>query len=345
MSLLDLAIVVVLLAVNGFFVGAEFALISARRTQIEPGAAAGSRRARAVLAAMDAVPTMLAAAQLGVTLASLALGAVAEPVLGHALETLFADVGLPTELADPVGLALALLVVVTAHVIIGEMVPKNLALSGPDTAALWLVPPLLFVARVTRPLLAAIQATATLVLRGLGIPPTSEVRSVYTSDELPALIEESRRHRLLDQRERDRMLATLALHARPVRSVLVPIDQVVSVPAATDATRLQQYTARHGHSRFPVHGDDPQELRGYLHALDALNRHDPKKNGSREPLPVRPLLRIGETASLAEVLATLRGSRAQLAVVVDADGQALGIVTLRDVLAGLLPERGREVSG
>ncbi|MGI5158851.1 hemolysin family protein [Microbispora sp. CA-102843] len=334
MTLFDALILVVLLGANGFFVGSEFALISARRTQIEPLAQAGSRRARAVLTAMDTVPTMLAAAQLGVTLASLALGAVAEPVVAHAVEPAFARLGLPLELVHPVSFALALFLVVSAHVIIGEMVPKNLALSGPDRAALWMVPPLLVVARATRPLLAMIQALASGVLRILRIPPSEEVRSVYTPEELPALIEESRQHRLLDEDERDRMIATLALRAAPVRSVLVPLNHVVSVPATTDAVQLQQYSGRYGHSRFPVQGDHPGDLRGYLHALDALNGHRPGR-----PLPVRALPRIPASTTLAEVLATMRAQRAQLSAVTDENDQVLGVVTLKDVLAGLLRQQ------
>ncbi|MCA2226625.1 hemolysin family protein [Nonomuraea aurantiaca] len=337
MTITDGLALVLLLAVNGFFVGAEFALISARHTQIEPQARAGSRRAQAVLAAMNTVPTMLAAAQLGVTLASLMLGAFGEPVVSRAVEPLFAAVGLPQEMVHPVAFALALLLVVSAHVIIGEMVPKNLALSGPDTAALWLVPPLFVLARAIGPLLTLIQAMAGAALRLLRIPPADEIHTVYTSAELPVLIEESRRHKLLRQDERDRMIATLALQARPVGTVMVPIGEVVSVPATIDSLGLQEYSGRHGHSRFPVHGDSPTELRGYLHILDALNGH-----GSRQPLPIRALPLISGTATLADVLATMRQRRAQLAAVTGDRGQVLGVVTLDDVLSGIVrqPSRG-----
>ncbi|HUR08709.1 MAG TPA: hemolysin family protein [Nonomuraea sp.] len=331
MTITDGLVLVLLLAVNGFFVGAEFALISARRTQLEPQAQAGSRRAQAVLAAMNTMPTMLAAAQLGVTLASLMLGAFGEPVVARAVEPLFAAVGLSEKMVHPVAFALALLLVVSAHVIIGEMVPKNLALSGPNTAALWLVPALFVLARAIRPLLSLIKAMSDVVLRLLRIPPTDEIRTVYTSEELPVLIEESRQHKLLRQDERDRMIATLALHARPVSTVMVPIDEVVSVPATIDSLGLQEYAGRYGHSRFPVHGDSPAELRGYLHVLDALNGH-----GSRQPLPIRALPLIGETATLADVLATMRKRRAQLAAVTGGGGQMLGVVTLDDVLSGIV---------
>lgn len=331
MSVFAVVAIPLLLAVNGFFVAAEFALIAARRTQIEPVAGA-SRRARTVLAAMDEVPTMLAASQLGVTLASLALGALAEPIIAEALRSVFHAVGLPQDLTHPVAFVLALLVVVSAHILIGEMVPKNLALAAPDRAALWLVPPLLMFARVTRPLLAGINALSSLVLRLLRLPVTAEAQTVYTPGELPALIDESREHRLLDAGEHDRMIATLSLHARPVSDVMVPMERVVSIGPDTTPAGLQECAGRYGHSRFPVVTPDG-ELRGYLHILDALNGHPPGV-----PLPVRAIPRVPPGTTLAEVLAVMRRSRAQVAAVTDGpgDGRAVGVATLDDVLAGLL---------
>jgi magnesium and cobalt exporter, CNNM family len=329
-----------LLAVNGFFVGSEFALIAARRTQIEP-LAGRSRRARTVLAAMDGVPTMLAAAQLGVTLASLALGALAEPAIAGALRSVFHLLRLPHGLIHPVAFTLALLIVVSAHILIGEMVPKNLALAAPDRAALWLVPPLLMFARLTRPILFVIKALSALALRLLRLPATVEAQTVYTQDELPALIDESREHRLLDAGEHERMIATLSLHARPVSDVMVPMERVVTVGPDTTPTGLQERAGRYGHSRFPV-VTPGGELRGYLHILDAQGGHPPGR-----PLPVRPIPRVPPDTTLAEVLAVMRRSRAQVAAVTSGtgDGGALGVATLDDVLAGLLTPAGPRRAG
>lgn len=323
--------IVVLLLANGFFVGAEFALISARRTQIEPLARAGSARARAVVSAMESMPTMLAGAQFGVTVASLALGALGEPAVARAVEPLFRAVGLPADLLHPVSFALALSLVVAGHIMLGEMVPKNLALSAPERAVLWVVPALLAFVRVTRPILVVVSAMSGAVLRLLRIPVADEARTVYTAGELPALIDESREYRLLDQDEHERMTATLALHAQPVRSAMVPLAEVVTVPAGTTAGQLQEYAGRYGHSRFPVRGERPDRLAGYLHTLDALGDHPADR-----PLPVRPLPQLPARTTLAEVLATMRSRRAQLVVVTDLDGAALGVATLDDVLSGLL---------
>jgi magnesium and cobalt exporter, CNNM family len=320
--------IVALLAVNGYFVAAEFALISARRTQVEPLARGGARLARTVLAAMDGVPVMLAAAQLGVTVASLGLGALGEPTLAHALQPLFRWLGLPEQALHPVGFALALVIVVTGHILVGEMVPKNLALASPERAALWLVPPLYLLARALGPLLRAVTALANGVLRLARIPPETRLRTVYTADELPALIGESRDYNLLDQPEHDLMIATLGLQARPVSAVMTPLAEVVTAPAGSTTTDLQRLAGEHHHSRFPV--GEGAELSGYLHILDALG------GGPDDPLPARDLIRLPGETTLAGALAAMRTRRSQLAAVTDQAGRIAGVATLTDVLTGLL---------
>ena len=164
-----------LLAANAFFVGAEFALISARRTQLEPRAAAGSRAARVTLQAMERVSLVMAAAQLGITACSLGLGAVAEPALAHLIEPLFHDLGVPEAALHPVAFVLALTVVVALHVVLGEMVPKNISLAGPDRAALLLGPPMMVVVRVLKPVVVVLNLVANAVLRLVGVEPRDEI--------------------------------------------------------------------------------------------------------------------------------------------------------------------------
>src|SRR6187551_1886299 len=167
--------VIGLLLVNAFFVGAEFAIISARRSSIEPRAQAGSRAARTVLWAMENVSLMLATAQLGITVCSVSLGVVAEPAIAHALEGPLAAIGLSEAWAHGIAVAIALFIVVGLHVVIGEMVPKNAAVASPDRAALLLGPPLVFLGRVMRPIIAALNWMANGVLRLFGVEPRDEV--------------------------------------------------------------------------------------------------------------------------------------------------------------------------
>ena len=163
--------VIGLLLVNAFFVGAEFAIISARRSSIEPRALAGSRSAKTVLWAMEHVSLMLACAQLGITVASVSLGVVAEPAIAHALEPLFHALGLPDAWAHGVALLIALAIVVSLHVIFGEMVPKNAAVANPDRAAMLFGPPLVVVARVLKPIIVALNWIANCLVRLLGVEP------------------------------------------------------------------------------------------------------------------------------------------------------------------------------
>ena len=174
---LAFTVAVLLLVANAFFVGAEFAVMAARRSQIEPMAADGSRRAKETLWAMEHVSSMLATAQLGVTVCSLGLGAVAEPAIAHLLEGAFEAVSLPEGLVHPVAFGLALALVVYLHVVIGEMVPKNLAIAGPERAALLLAPALVWLSRALSPLIQVLNGVANWVLRRMRVVPSDEVTS------------------------------------------------------------------------------------------------------------------------------------------------------------------------
>src|SRR5674476_1283493 len=186
-----------LLAANAFFVGAEFAVVSARRSAIEPLAAAGSARARTALWAMEHVSLMLACAQLGITVASVSLGVVAEPAVAQVIEGPLAALGLPESAVHPIAVVIALAVVVYLHVVLGEMVPKNLAVAGPDRAALWFAPPLVWVARTVSPVITALNWLANHAVRLLGLEPKNEVASAFTVEEVQSIVERSQAEGLL----------------------------------------------------------------------------------------------------------------------------------------------------
>lgn len=323
---------VVLLALNAFFVGAEFALVSARRATIEPQAEAGSRRAATTLRAMEQVSLMMAGAQLGITVCSLALGAVSEPVIAHEIEPAFDAIGLPSAILHPLAFVLALLLVTVLHVVLGEMVPKNVALAGPDRAALWLAPPLAATVRALRPLIWLLNAMANGVLRLVRVTPREEVASAFTRDEVAGMVEESHREGLLDAPDRDLIGGAFAFDSATARTLTLPLSRVHTLDPEPSAADVERVAARTGVSRFPVR--DGHRLTGYVHLKDTLGAPDPAA-----PLPpayVRPLPRVEADATLAATVELMRTAGAHLAEVEDA-GRTLGVITLDDILASLVP--------
>src|SRR3954465_14055649 len=212
---LAFTLVVLLLAANAFFVGAEFAIISARRSAIEPLAAAGDRRAITVLWAMEHVSLVLGCAQLGLPVCSTSLGVVAEPAIAHLIADPLAALGVSEDLTHPISFVVALAVVVYLHVVLGEMVPKNLAVAGPERAALMLAPPLVGVARVVKPLVVTLDAVTRLLLRLLRVEPKEELASAFTAEEVHSIVTESRREGLLDDEEHGLLTGAPQLPARP----------------------------------------------------------------------------------------------------------------------------------
>jgi CBS domain containing-hemolysin-like protein len=328
-----LVVAVVLLLANAFFVGAEFALISARRSSIEPLAEAGSRRARTTLAAMERVSLMMAGAQLGITVCSLGLGAIGEPAVAHLLEPVFAALSVPEALVHPISFVIALTVVVALHVVIGEMVPKNLALAGPDRAALALAPPLSAVVTVLKPVIVVLNALANGVLRLLRVEPKDEVTSSFTRDEVAGLLDQSRAGGLLDEQEHDLLTGALTLEDRDLGSVLIPCAQLTTVRPGDGALAVERAAARTGFSRFPVVRGG--ELTGYVHVKDVLvadGAPDVRVSDITRPLPHVPA-----TGDLRATLQTMQADGAQLAAVT-ADGVVLGVVALEDILEELVGE-------
>jgi CBS domain containing-hemolysin-like protein len=322
---------------NAFFVGAEFGLVSARRSSIELRALNGSRAAKITLDAMEHVSLMLAGAQLGVTLCSLILGAVGEPLFAQLLQGPFHAFGMPELFLHPVSFTLALIMMVYLHVVIGEMVPKNLALANPDRTALLLIPPLAFMVRLTRPVLLALNAAANAGLHLMGIKPQREIASTFTRDEVAGFVEESRREGLLSEDEEHLLAGALRFDERTVRSVLLSQDSLVTVTPQTTPAEVEQLAATTGYSRFPIRNAKSQ-LIGYVHLKDILNIPESKHE---QPIPtssIRLLAEVKERASLRSTLTSMQRSNCHLAQVVGKDNQVLGVVALEDVLEELVGE-------
>jgi CBS domain containing-hemolysin-like protein len=332
-----LATGLLLLAGNAFFVGAEFALVSARRTQIEPRAQAGSRVARSTLRAMENVSLVMAGAQFGITVCSLGLGAVAEPALAHLLEPVAHAVGLPDVWLHPVAFTVALAIVVYLHVVLGEMVPKNLALAGPERAALLFGPPMMLVVTILKPVVWILNAVANGVLRLLRIEPREEVSSAFTREQVEAMVAESRHEGMIEEGEYERLSGALGFTARTVESVLLPLAEVETVPRGSRASAVESVCAQTGYSRFPVAGDEG-ELVGYLHIKDVLQADQQGRARVVEDKWVRPFAAVRTQDTLVSALQILQAAGAHMARVVDDHGVVVGVATLEDVIEELVGE-------
>ncbi|MFI0217073.1 hemolysin family protein [Streptomyces lydicus] len=335
MTLVQLLFAILLVLANGFFVGAEFALVSVRRSQIEPLATEGSSRARRVLHGLENLPQMMAAAQFGITVCSLTLGAVAEPTVAHLLEPLFEAVHLPAALVHPLGYVLALALVVFLHLVIGEMVPKNLAMAAPEKTALWFSPGLVAFARLCRPVTALLGACARGVLRLFHVEPKDEVEAVFTSEQLTHLVEDSGQAGLLEPAEQERLSDALELGSRPVTDVLLDPAALITVDPAVTPRQVEELTVRTGYSRFPVCAPGGAYM-GYLHVKDVLDLEERDRAVPQRIWHAMTTLRA--ELPLDDALTAMRRAASHLAAVADAGGRVLGLVALEDVLEMLVGE-------
>ncbi|MBH1937983.1 HlyC/CorC family transporter [Streptomyces sp. AV19] len=336
MTAVQLLIGLATLVANAFFVGAEFALISVRRDQVEPYAERGDRRARSVLWGLEHISALMAAAQLGITLCTLVLGVVAEPAFATLLEPALHAAGVPSGGIHAIAFAFALAVATYLHMLFGEMVPKNIALAEPVRTALLLGPPLVALSHALRPVVFTINRLANGVLRLLRVEPKDEVAAVFSDDQLARMVTDSSAAGLLDERSTERLRDALELGKRPVGDVVLPVDRVVSARIGVTPEGLERLSAGSGFSRFPV-VDGTGRILGYLHvkdALDASPRDVPFPTDS-----MRPIARVRADTPLDDVITAMSGTGAHLAAVVGADDRLTGLVTLEDVLRRLVGQR------
>ncbi len=330
----ELFITAVLLLGNAFFVGSEFALIASRRTVLEP-LAATSQRARWALSAMNQIPLMIAGAQLGITICSLGLGAIAEPAFAHMLESPLFFV--PESARHPVAFVLALGLVVFLHTVLGEMVPKNITLAGPERSALVLGPPMLAFCVGTKPLLAAMRWASKMVLSLWRIEATDAVKTVFTAEELAGMVTQSRTEGLLGSEQHARIAGALNLRNRTAREALRPWSRVTTIADDVSPATLEVLAARTGRSRFPVVQRTTRRVLGFVHVKDVLGYEGAAR---RAPIPagvIRPLGVVPPDRTLADLLLTMRRERRHILLVTD--GRApIGVVTLDDVLHAVVGE-------
>lgn len=330
-------VTVVLLLANAFFVGAEFAAMAARRSQLEPLADAGSKRAAVAVDALQHTGVLLATCQLGITICSVLLGAISEAALHHALHPVMEGIGVPHAFTDMASLVLAILIVVYLHVVVGEMVPKNIAIAGPERSAMLLVPPLMWVTKLAKPVIVAMDWVSKAFVRAMGVEPKDEVGSAFTAEEVQHIVTESHKEGLVEADRYGLVGAALEFSDKDARDVAVRLDELVTVEHGATPDDIERLVARHGFSRYPM-TDTAGVLAGYLHLKDVLYADTDER---AEPVPRKRLRRMATVRpddEVEDVLRTMQRTGTHVARVVGDSGTVVGVVFLEDVIEELVGE-------
>ncbi|MGU3500442.1 hemolysin family protein [Mycobacterium sp. C31M] len=323
-------ITVALIAASAFFVAVEFALIAARRHRLED-AAPHSRSARAALRSASELSVLLAGSQLGITICTLALGAITKPAVHHWLTPAIAGWGAPSWLADVGGFILALIIVTFLHLVVGEMAPKSWAIAHPERSATMLALPMRAFMWLTRPLIGTLNRLANWCLRKVGVEPVDQVATGQDPDALRHLVEHSATVGTLDERYHGHLVSALELEALTVGDMLRTGAAPSSVRSAATPVGIQTESRRTGHLRLLVR--DNGAILGVVHVRDTVQAG---ADVSAADL-MRPALMLDAATPAYAALRTMRETRNHLVVVLDDAGAVLGLITLTDVLERLLP--------
>ena len=357
MTTLAIAVGLVLIVFNGAFVAIEFGLIGAKRAAVDGHAATGKRSALAAQRMQSDVLTTLGGAQLGITLCSLAVGRLTEPAIARLIERAVAGiVEIPDAVLHTIGFGIGLGIVTVLHMVFGEMVPKNLALIGPERTLLVLARPMAAYLYVARPIAAALQWVANGMTRILRVEPTSELADVATPAELALMARDSLAEGHIASADVALLERAMRFEATQVSDVMAPAGEVAAVRLDDSIPEVEQEFARTGHSRLIVLGAGPDDVRGMLHSSDlaASTQRDAADlaeadrrvaAGQRHGRGlVRRMLQLGPQVALDEALRRMQRTRIHLAVVADAGGRTLGVVALDDLLRRLIgdPDAGDE---
>ena len=336
MTAVYLVLLFVLIAVNGVFVAAEFALVRARRSRVEQMATEGSRRASVVLEELDQIDEYLSACQLGITMASIGIGFLGEPAVAELIKPIFG--GLSHGVAVAISVAIAYTLVTVLHVTIGEQAPKMFAIAKPETSAQSLARPLRFFRRVSAPFTVALTAMSNAVARLFGVRP-GEIQEQPTTEDLKLLISQSAVGGDLDPGEAVMLSGVFHLHEQEAREVMTPIPAVVTVDYSAAVSDALKLCTSSGHNRLVVVEDGNKDrVRGIVHALRLVRLL--MSDGPDAPIAsaVRESLIVPETKPLDDLLTELQRQRSSIGVVVDEYGRTVGIVTIEDILEEVVGE-------
>jgi putative hemolysin len=339
---IGLVFVIILVLINGFFVAAEFSLVSVRKTRIAERVARGDTSAKAVQRAIEDPDRFIAATQLGITLASLGLGWIGEPALSHLLEPLFA--WLPGQIA---GVAahiaaagiLAFVLITGLHVVVGELMPKSVALQRTERTALLVARPTLWAAYLFRPFIWALNGIGNFLLRRLGFKHASEQEHLHSVEELKMLVEASEEGGMIEPGESEMIHAVFDFGAMTAHQMMVPRTELITLDVDSTIEDVCDFAAQHQHNKYPVYENDLDHIVGVLHVKDLVPvlRLPPEQRPTLRELMREPLA-VPDTIGVNDLLARFRQRRLHIAILLDEYGGTAGIVTLQDIMDELVGE-------
>ncbi len=333
-----LAVVLALVLVNGFFVTAEFSLVASRRTRIDAMARGGSRAARIARGAIDRLDHYLSATQLGITLASIALGFVGEATVASLLVQTFSGLGSPLDVLASHGVALviAYLAITVMHIVLGELAPKSIAILMPETAALWTAPPLVVFTRAFTPFIWLLNGSANLLLKGLGLRGARELERVHRPEEIEMLVAQSHEHGLLANEPVEMIRGIFDLSETSAGEIMTPRTDIVALPESASIDEATSLILDEGHSRIPVYRESIDQLVGVVLARDVWRA---QRGGTRRLAAiVREMPFVPDSKPIEELLGEMQRKRVHMVAVVDEFGGTAGIVTLEDVVEEIVGE-------
>jgi CBS domain containing-hemolysin-like protein len=337
LDLLALVTLPALIVLNGLFVSAEFALVAVRRTRIEELVTQGATGARAAASNIQHLDRSIAATQLGITLASIALGWVGEPALSDLLQPLFSGLtpAWGTAATHTVAVGIAFCLITFMHVVFGELVPKNMALQSPDRTALTLARPLQVFVKLTRPVILLINGTGLLVLRLLGYRATTGATMVHSVEELALLIEDTEQAGILDPEQADMVQNVFRLSNKHVSDCMVPRDKMGMLELASPPERVLEAVRSGAHTRMPVYEGTPDNIVGVVNTKNLFFLFSLRGVVVLEDA-LYPALFLKPDESVANALRLFRKARRPMAVVRSEEGKVLGLVTLEDILEEII---------
>ena len=326
-----------LLVVNGYFASLEFALVGSRPARIEAMAAEGNRRAKSAMYASSDLTMQLAGAQLGMTMASLGIGFFGEPAMAHLIESGLGNfVLIPERVAEVAGFVIGLGIIVFLHMIIGEIVPKNMALAAPERALSWLAPLARWYLRLFRPVVAVLNAAARGGIRLFKVEPRDELTSAHTPEELAVMLAESHEEGFIEEFAHDLLAGVLDFGGRTAAAVMVPRDEIVAVPRTATVAEVEATIVASGHSRVPVTDDDVDSVLGFAHSKDLLALPTALQDKALPLRLVRRMLIVPRDRPLQDLMLSMRRARVHLALVIEPNKATAGLLTLEDLLEELV---------